>query len=244
MLRDDILDIAKPLVWTAQFVQLFNNAGFKNVQLKQKAFPNEYLQEIHTTEYSSGWQFMDHIYESWSSLPWHIFEKYCKYSIGDILYVKEPWKRAMYDPFGGGYALTDTYLYKADEDKYDASKMLTDDTWFSASTMPKEASRIFLQVNNIRLAHVQDVITANFFINMWALKDPLTACKDYLYYPEDTSIDFLLDSHAHAKKNSCLVLHDYRNLWNAKIKKSDYGVYDWDANPWIWVVECEKFDIT
>ena len=111
MLRDDILDIAKLLVWTAQFVQLFNNAGFKNVQLKQKAFPNEYLREVHTTEYSSGWQFMDHIYESWSSLPWHIFKKYCKYSIGDILYVKEPWKRATYDPFGGGYALTDIYIF-------------------------------------------------------------------------------------------------------------------------------------
>ena len=73
------------------------------------------------------------------------------YKVGDILYVRETFKRNM-----DGYSGIDFggYIYKADckvvfKDNYNP--------WKASIHMPKEAARIFLKVTDIRVERLQDI---------------------------------------------------------------------------------------
>lgn len=74
------------------------------------------------------------------------------YQIGDILYVRETWKRIPGASSKGGFA----YKYKASEegrywDKVSGFK------WKPSIHMPKEAARIWLKVTNVRVERLQDI---------------------------------------------------------------------------------------
>ena len=71
------------------------------------------------------------------------------YRQGSILYVSESWKSAICDPAGGGYALTDLYLYEADE-PIDTTGMMVEEKWHPAIKMPKDAARLFVQVIDVQ----------------------------------------------------------------------------------------------
>lgn len=36
----------------------------------------------------------------------------------------------------------------------------------------------------------------------------------------------------------------YDELWNSTIKKSNLDKYGWDANPWVWVIEFKRVEVT
>lgn len=78
------------------------------------------------------------------------------YQPGDILYVRETWKQATIDPAGGGYALQDIYLYKADE-PIDTTGMLVEGRWNPSIHMPREAARTFLRVTNVRVERLRNI---------------------------------------------------------------------------------------
>lgn len=78
------------------------------------------------------------------------------YRHGDILYVRETWKQATCDYAGGGYGLTDVYLYKADE-PIDTSEMMVEEKWHPSIHMPREAARIFLRVTDVRAQRLQNI---------------------------------------------------------------------------------------
>lgn len=88
--------------------------------------------------------------------------------------------------------------------------------WHPSIHMPKEAARIWLKVTDVRVERLQE---------MWASDVP----KEGIYFNKPTTADEMLMAFA--------------KLWNSTIKKSDLDCYDWDANPWVWVIEfkrCEK----
>lgn len=65
------------------------------------------------------------------------------YKIGDILYVRETWRK-----------IDKVFFYKADEDPEDWGM-----SWKPSIHMPKEAARIFLRVTDVRVEKLQDITT-------------------------------------------------------------------------------------
>lgn len=126
------------------------------------------------------------------------------YQPGDILYVRETWKKA---PNG--------YYYYEDWQKNDIADITK---WHPSIHMPKEATRIWLKVTDVRVERLQEI-----------------------------TIDGIrsegLSSMAVHVGDMEIAVKEWELLWNSTIKKSDLDRYGWNANPWVWVIEfeqCEK----
>lgn len=133
------------------------------------------------------------------------------YQPGDILYVRETWKKA---PNG--------YYYYEDWQKDDIADVTK---WKPSIHMPKEATRIWLKVTDVRVERLQDMDWQDALyegIDMCLERDMKTG--EYIF-PDENPLD------------------DFIDLWDSTIKKSDIDRYGWDANPYVWVIEfeqCEK----
>lgn len=142
-------------------------------------------------------------------------ERTCPICTGDILYVRETWKKA---PNG--------YYYYEDWQKDDIADVTK---WKPSIHMPKEAARIWLKVTDVRVERLQS-ITIEGAIREGAEgeKCPHTnvgafGCTDCMDtgWIEPPQVEFM-------------------QIWNSTIKKSDIDRYGWDANPWVWVIEFER----
>ncbi len=117
---------------------------------------------------------------------WNIYPTLddCPYQPGSIIYVRETWKQAVCDPAGGGYALTDLYLYKADE-PINTEGMDVEDRWHPSIHMPKEAVRIFLRVTGIKVQRVKEITEDEAIAEGFASRKEFIS--DFLkMYPECT----------------------------------------------------------
>lgn len=143
---------------------------------------------------------------------------YSPYKPGDMLWVRETWKSATGDPAGGGYALFDSYVYKADgkaKDDYPVDELMVEDCWRPSIHMPRKAARIFLRVKGVRIERLQDIDAADC-VAEGCDADMLSGVG-----PEFTRGVF-------------------NGIWDSTIKEKDFPFYSWDANPWVWVIEFEK----
>lgn len=131
---------------------------------------------------------------------------------GDILYVRETWKKAL-----NGY-----YYYEAWQrnDIADVTK------WKPSIRMPKEAARIWLKVTNVRVERLQEITDEQ-------------AKREGIQYDEcPTGFTWKQETDMH----NCYTtpIGAMQALWNSTIKKSDLDGYGWDANPWVWTIEFER----
>lgn len=128
------------------------------------------------------------------------------YQPGDILYVRETWKKA---PNG--------YYYYEDWQKDDIADVTK---WHPSIHMPKEATRIWLKVTDVRVERLQEI-----------------TAESALAEGTDKYI------HLNGKFDENAILTSFMGIWNSTIKNSDLDRYGWNANPWVWVIEfeqCEK----
>lgn len=143
-----------------------------------------------------------------------IAERSCPICPGDILYVRETWKKA---PNG--------YYYYEDWKRNDIADVTK---WKPSIRMPKEAARIWLKVTDVRVERLQDITpkgaesegVGNLFYDDIGYGE-----KNY-----GTEVD---TEYGIAKEQ-------FAWLWESTIKKSDLDRYGWDANPWVWVIEFER----
>ncbi len=183
----------KPILFNTEMVRAILD-GRKTQTRRVVKQPPIYGDILHDTK---GWYYIDGTRNGHSLIP--------PFAPGDILWVRETWKQAMCDPAGGGYALTDLYLYKADE-AIDTSGMCAEGRWHPSIHMPKEAARIFLMVNDVRVERLQNIDDDGVVSEGLEIGDP------------------------------------FDELWNSTIKKAKLPGYGWEANPWVWVIEFERYE--
>ena len=148
---------------------------------------------------------------------------------GDILYVRETW--------GEGYE-EGTYIYRA-SDKLaglptfkESSKLI----YHPSIHMPKEAARIWLKIMNVRVERLQemkpvDVIKEGAYPDCWDCLNTYGESGSQCCYGTEEQCSQCDE-----------VMMEWEKLWNSTIKKSDLDSYGWSANPWVWVIEFERFE--
>lgn len=150
------------------------------------------------------------------------YEIKCPYGqVGDILWVRETFRKAHGMPTGPRYEFKATAL----EDG-----VPIDEPWKPSIFMPREACRLFLEITNIRVDRLQD-ISEDDAINEgieWKIKFPedhpnLKYWKDYLF--KDRFATGLMFG---AKES-------FKSLW-----LSINGPESWTANPWVWVIKFKR----
>lgn len=148
------------------------------------------------------------------------------YQPGDILYVRETWYKGL-----------ERYIYRADYS--DTEKFYRDGKeiemkWHPSIHMPKEASRIWLKVTNVKVERLQemkpvDVIKEGAYPDCWdCLNTYGESGSQCCYWTEEQC-------------SQCDgVMMEWEKLWNSTIKKADLDRYGWNASPWVWVIEFER----
>ena len=144
------------------------------------------------------------------------------YKVGDILYVKETWKK--YDKMvgtGDECHLESFIDYKADKNT-EVSSGFFESKWKSSTCMPKAVARIFLKVTNVRVERLQDITKTD--ARNEGVRDPYDYI-DSLYWEQVSGLDYEIGA--------------FTRFWNATLKKENHS---WDANPYVWVIEFEKIE--
>lgn len=147
------------------------------------------------------------------------------YKCDDVLYVRETWRiqsahRVSSDIKIEFKADGNINTIQLDCDSYDeflAKWNKSPDIWKSPIYMPKEAARIFLKVANVRVERLQDINN-----------------RDLVHEGEIPYI------HVDGSFNREATRMSFLSTWNRSIKSKDIDRYDWNANPWVWVIEFEK----
>ena len=132
------------------------------------------------------------------------------YQPGDILYVRETWCKYDDDHIIDGRK----YAYKADASPIsEEARKKFEYRWRPSIHMPKEAARIWLKVNDIRVERLQEITE---------VQAQAEGCNSGLL------------------TGACTARGQFEDLWNTTIKKSDLDRYGWDANPYVFVIEFER----
>lgn len=178
------------------------------------------------------WRGKDNVFD-------HIFQddtgmlRECPYGKpGDLLYVRETW-----------CIVSLKYRYRADGD-WDTEELEAGEfaKWKHSIHMPKEASRIWLRVKDVRVERVQDITTND--IKAEGVQIPVANGQRPLipmnskYFP-----------HKMIMGKSPVTADDYYRafwveLWDSINAKRNEGRYSWEKNPWVWVISFEVISKT
>lgn len=156
-------------------------------------------------------------------------EKYIRppYHIGDILYVRETWKKYQKRVgSGNNCCVAGFYGYKADEDNPNNPSEFYEAKWKPSIHMPKEAARIFLRVTDVRVERLQDITDEECY------KEGI-GDTDFYNQAEHTQI-------AGIGLSDSLERAAFALLWNSTLSRRDWFTVGWNNNPWVWVIEFEK----
>lgn len=220
MTREELLSIAKPILFNTEMVRAILE-GRKTVTRRVLKLPS-YIEQNENglyTLFADG----DCCYENQSMEE---IKDYIKppFKAGDYLYVRETWHKYI-KRVGKGESchLAEFYGYKASI----ANSEDAHEPWKPSIHMPKEAARLFLKVNAVRVERLQDITISEM------KKEGLIDECEYCTRGIDCNVCIHEDG----------IIDEWQELWNSTIKKSDVDKYGWEANPWVWVIEFERVEV-
>ena len=201
----------KPILFNTQMTRAILDD--RKTATRRIAFPCEDLRPFPRPGNPNAWWYKGRVYESWESF---INSRYsfprCKYELGNILWVRETWNTTDHCGLFPNWPSTgDHYMYLADAPESEAAK---EAVWRPSIHMPKEAARLFLQVENVRLERLQDI----------------------------TPQEIMAEGLNVLGRTRQTTYRMWKELWDGTIKKSELSKFDWNANPWVWVIEFEHID--
>lgn len=152
----------------------------------------------------------------------------CPYGVpGDRLWVRESWTRVPQSAYWHDSSVPhcrdgeDWIIYRAGWERSNPGV-----GWHPSIHMPRWASRITLEVTDVRVERVQDISEADVIAEGITHHDGLDVGHSGFRYSTDSPV------YATAKAA-------YAALWDKINRKRGYGL---DVNPWAWVVEFERLE--
>lgn len=143
---------------------------------------------------------------------------------GDRLWVRETFRPVM-PYYGASGEVPDwvNYEYRADLSQFEDSPLMRAPLkWKPSIFMPREASRILLEITDVRVERLQDISCPDTLSEgVGILRDDYALADDYT-----DGEDFFPDP-----------VEAFASLWG-KINGPD----SWDANPWVWVITFKKIE--
>ncbi|EBY6828012.1 hypothetical protein D5835_20345 [Salmonella enterica subsp. enterica serovar Aba] len=137
--------------------------------------------------------------------------------VGDCIWVRETWAEA-------GASAPDLKLYRANypahvPTHYENVPPAEDVRWTPSIHMPRWASRILLEITDVRVERVQDISQ----IDAIAEGGP----------PDHPSF---------SKISQEMGFSDWPRSWFAQTWWGIYGREAWNTNPWVWVIEFKRVE--
>jgi len=164
----------------------------------------------------------------------------CRYGVpGDRLWVRETWAHDDMDCKDIRCGNRDHIWWKANETKIVADSFAGDAHWRPSIHMPRWASRINLEIVKVRVERLQNISRDDAMfegvevVNPYKIDPNLppgfpAAFRDY------TNPDNFFTADPIAS---------FRSLWgsvNSGRKAEDFAAFQWNSNPWVWVIEFKK----
>lgn len=212
--REELLKIAKPILFNTEMTQaILENKKTVTRRIVKPQPPEGYI-FAGTLLDSTGREDTKNIGKiAFTDLDFRD-SHYCKqpYQVGDILYVRETWCKNGSE-----------YLYKAGCPHLQNNMYIK---WKPSIHMPKEAARLFLKVTDVRAERLQDITDEECIAE--GIKP--VRVPGSTNYREEREFQIAC---------GIATIEKYAELWNSTIK-TDAHIYDWKANPWVWVIEFEK----
>lgn len=197
--------------------------------------------EIGEREDGSHWPWSEdaeHACDFWHPCPFG--------AVGDRIWVRETFQGPLFD-----YDLMDSYckdptpfekpefcVYKADgvpaPEFYDADDELHC-SWRPSIHMPRWACRILLEITDVRVERLnaiseEDAQSEGVHTEVW---DQTVVARNYAV--RDEFFQFWSEDMPHYVEMNQLYRSSFRSLW-----ESIYGAENWQANPWVWVIEFKR----
>ncbi|MBC6659752.1 hypothetical protein H9I30_17315 [Morganella morganii] len=139
------------------------------------------------------------------------FPLYCPFgNVGDRLWVRETWQC--------GLCTESTFAYRATHKPSDLEEGWNEKIkWRPSSQMPRWASRILLEITSVRVERLQDISQAD------AIAEGAP--------PSHPTIDAVSREYG---------FPDFSRSWFGQTWWHIYGKENWQANPWVWVIEFKQ----
>lgn len=214
--KDELIKIAKPILFNTEMVKAILDGKKQEtrriVEFENRKNPNW-----------SGYQKDGLTLYNGNNEPCN---KRPRFSVGDVLYVRETWIVESGYPAAFGFNV----IYLAGDP--DVRACLFDDveryrkfvkyeeklTWQPAMFMPKEAARIFLRITDVKLERLQDITIEG--IEKEGIGCPTAYDKEIIDY-----------------------IADFAKLWDGIQNKDSLEKYGWNANPWVWAYNFERMAV-